>query len=74
MNTNEKMPAFPASSDSTWGLTKYEYIAVMAMQGLLANPNGFMTADNRRSFNPDDMAKTALAHTNAIINALNKDQ
>lgn len=38
--TNENQSAFPSTRDTqTWGLTKRELFAAMALQGMLANPN-----------------------------------
>lgn len=48
------------------GLTKREYFAAMAMQGILANPN------NRMS--PRVSAETAVLAANELINQLNNNQ
>lgn len=51
------------------GLTKREYIATAALQGLLANSNpDFM------SFNDESYAKLALEYADALIEQINKTQ
>jgi hypothetical protein len=46
MRTKAKGPAFPLISDDGYiinaGLTKREYFAAMALQGLLSNNNNYM--------------------------------
>jgi hypothetical protein len=46
MRTKAKGPAFPLISDEGYvinaGLTKREYFAVMALQGLLSNNNNYV--------------------------------
>lgn len=69
--TNGEESAFPEISDipqfnsRTYGLTKREYFAAMALQGLLANQN--LT-------NIDDatIAMTCIDAADALINALNQ--
>jgi hypothetical protein len=51
-------------SFSTTGLTKREYFAAMAMQGMLANTN--------INGNLSDFANEAVRHADALIEALNK--
>jgi len=54
------------------GLTKREYFAGLAMQGLLANPNGAMMESNRTTVAPHSLATVALQHADALITELNK--
>lgn len=54
------------------GLTIREHIAAMAMQGLLANPEGAMSWNNNRVFSPESISELALLHADALIEALNK--
>jgi hypothetical protein len=74
-------PAFPfvcGANDNvpdTWvetGLTKRELLAGMAMKGLLANPNGAMQANNRRTFAPEELSEVAVKHADALIEKLNE--
>lgn len=57
-------PAF-AVTDSTIdsGLTKREYFAALAMQGLVNNPE---------TTNVNDIAATAVQYADALISELNK--
>lgn len=48
------------------GLTKREYFAAMAMQGLLADPN--------KQYPPDVIGITAVSFADALINALNENK
>jgi hypothetical protein len=55
-------PGEPAISDESEGLTKREYFAAMAMQGLIAWPTG-----------TQDIAAEAVEHADALIKALNTE-
>jgi hypothetical protein len=62
-------PAFAAGAES-WnqvGLTKREYFAAMALQGLLANP--FLTETH-----DETIAMTCIDAADALIKALNNNQ
>lgn len=48
------------------GLTKREYVATRAMQGILAN--------SERDFPADTLGHEAVAFADALINALNEEQ
>jgi hypothetical protein len=71
---NSEQPAFPINEETTdrvdsginiyTGLTKREYFAAMAMQGLLSNKNA--TSGN----NPDYIATRALQHANELLKQL----
>ena len=52
------------------GLTKREYFAALAMQGLLANPVEIV----QMGYGPDSFAKCAVESADALIEALNKDR
>jgi len=54
------------------GLTKREYFAAMAMQGLLSNVNGGTTEQNVKTFSPYGISKLALLHADELIDSLNK--
>lgn len=49
------------------GLTKREYFAAMAMQGILSNPTGGNDRDG------DLIARSAVAMADRLINELNKE-
>ena len=72
-------PAFPFTPERPWdnesasgylGLTKHEYFAAIAMQGMLANPNGAMTEGGFRAFSPDTISDLALKHADAMLDKL----
>lgn len=79
-NANEPINPIPDLNEhpSHWyGLTKREYFAAMALQGLLANPNtasqirscfGFTDADESNKI----VANTSCKLADALINALNE--
>jgi hypothetical protein len=73
---NGKKPAFQTSigmSNSEMehmGLTKREYFAGLAMQGILANANGAMTEGSSRTFSPDGISGLALKHADALLEKL----
>ena len=52
------------------GLTKREYFAAMAMQGMLNH--GGMTSHGTQSFNPITIAELSTKQADALINELNK--
>jgi hypothetical protein len=67
MKNNEA--AFPSSPylgryDPEWGLTKRELIAAMAMQGMLAGAP---------IYDPNGVARTAVAYADALIERLAAD-
>lgn len=66
---NEPINSIPDLNNhpSTWiGLTKREYFAAMAMQGIVAN----VCTD----INHQENAKEAVIHADALIKALNESQ
>jgi len=63
---------------TTWqgqvGLTKREYFAGLAMQGLLSNPNGGMTKGGGNTFSPSGISELSLLHADAILKELDKKE
>ena len=49
------------------GLTKREYFAAMAMQGMLSNQHGYFLEH-------DKLSKYALSYADSLINELNKEK
>jgi hypothetical protein len=83
MNTFPNSPTFSTKTDSEYpylaGLTKREYFAAMAMQGLLANHQLVIKHDQAESIGGGDcfyegIAQNALIHANMLISALNEDE
>lgn len=78
MYINPDEPAFFVSDrnlvpDRSIGLTKKEYIAAMAMQGILSNSNGCIFHIQAPE-NLDVVARLSLSYADALINELNKEQ
>ena len=70
MKTNGNDAAFAVKDDNFLqeGLSKREYFAAMAMQGMLAAGDGeFSFAHHTR------ISKLAVAHADVLIEALNKE-
>lgn len=63
MSTNKDSPAFPGQTAS--GLTKREYFAALALQGLAADSNITTT--------PEYISARAVRFADALIAELNKD-
>ena len=57
-------------NDTSLGLTKREYFAGLAMQGLLANCNGGMTSGGSRTFSPNEISKLAVLHADELLKQL----
>ncbi len=57
-------PSSPEKYEPEFGLTKRELIAAMAMQGLLAG---------HPIYDPNGVARTAVAYADALIERLNAD-
>ena len=62
----------PNGSFTQYGLTKKEYFAGLAMQGLLANCNGGMTSGGSMTFSPSGISELAVLHADALLEALSK--
>ena len=79
---NQNKPAFSvalkdngnALHKDAMGLTKREYFAGLAMQGLLSNPNGGMTEGSGRTFSPDGISDLALKHADALLEKLSSEE
>jgi len=69
MRTKAKNPAFPLISDEGYvinaGLTKREYFALMAMQGIIANKDGLDIKIER-------IVESAVDTADALIEELGK--
>lgn len=71
MKTNPEHNAFPVvvtAADATYstGLTKREYFAAMAMQGIIANPN--------IEISYDELAESSVRQAECLIDELNKKE
>lgn len=62
--------AFPVIGEDVryWGLTKREYLAGLAMQGLLANPSV-----HNSNLTPEGTAIESLQYTDALLAELAKE-
>ena len=60
----------PEYSIMTGGLTKREYFAGLAMQGLLANCNGGMTSGGNHVFSPNGISELAVLHADELLKQL----
>jgi hypothetical protein len=73
VNENKNAPAFPATDGTTAfyepGLSKREYFAGVAMQGMLAN-----STINQGYSSSSDWARSAVEFADALINELSKPQ
>jgi len=68
--TKPNSTAYPRSGEHTdWGLTKREYFAAMAMQGLLANGSD---VDLTLPDSTIGISRDAVEYADALIAALNK--
>ena len=71
---NGKQGAFPKRADGApqTGLTKREYFAGLAMQGMLANLNGAMMKGGNKTLHPDHIAEMSVIHADAVLRELDK--
>ena len=61
--------AYPCNyNKQTWGLTKREYFAVMALQGLLTNPDAISVLARHSDF----IFRLAVSSADCLIDELNK--
>lgn len=73
---NKNQPAFAAVCDNTnpylqEGLTKREYFAAMAMQGLLSNPEWMKEYKGEKYLMESDIvAELAIKNADAVLEAL----
>lgn len=65
MNTKATDTAFPAPMDALAGLTKREYFAALAMQGICAN-------QHTPHWDAERIAEYSVKYADALIEALNK--
>lgn len=72
-NSNE--PAFPRATQNMWtGLTKREYFAAMAMQGLLSGL-GFVEKDGQVGLiSHEELAKPSVDYADALLAELEKEK
>lgn len=76
MKTNENKPAFACASDARYqsGLTKREYFAAFAMQGILSSQTGLRSIG---AYNDEPSAKfialESVVIADTLIEALNKE-
>jgi hypothetical protein len=54
------------------GLTKREYFSVLAMQGMLANPNTGTIENGKRLINTTDIANSSVQFANELLKQLEK--
>ena len=57
-------------NDTSLGLTKREYFAGLALQGLLANCNGGMTSGGSYTFSPNGISELAILHADELLKQL----
>lgn len=70
MNNGDK-PAHPTGhSQSGTGLSKREYFAAMAMQGILAYPHGTYTNQDSNSREPKFLAEFAIQCADELLKQL----
>lgn len=71
---NGEQRAFPADAHThtDGGLTKREYFAGLAMQGMLANLNGAMMKGGTKTLHPDHIAEMSVIHADAVLRELEK--
>ena len=70
---NEQDESYIKQFKPLLGLTKREYFAVLAMQGLLANCNGGMTSGGSRTFSPNEISKLAVIHAEELLKKLENE-
>lgn len=64
--------AFPTFETNEWGLTKHEYFAAMALQGLLSNPEIATRFEDLSDKNLRNLADYAIAAAYFLTEQLNK--
>ena len=57
-------------NDTSLGLTKREHYAGLAMQGMLANPNGVMTESGTWSHCPENFAELSIICADELLKQL----
>jgi hypothetical protein len=74
---NGKQMALPGqlvNGDLHTGLTKREYFTVMAMQGMLANPNTGFQNEGGRFIDPSLVAQGSIKFADELLKQLNKSE
>lgn len=73
---NGKQGAFASMNEfeRQEGLTKREYFAALAMQGLLANQNGGKQKGGGMTFSPVGISELAVLHADATLAELEKTE
>ena len=69
-NADKPINPVLTQNPSLIGLTKREYFAGLAMQGLLANSYGGMTSGGSRTFSPNEISKLAVIHADELLKQL----
>jgi hypothetical protein len=73
MEDNKNMPAYPVTENiGLNGLTKREYFAAKALQGLLANPDYNCPSRPKDIVTTMNTAKAAIHYADALLNELSK--
>jgi hypothetical protein len=74
MATKPASSAFPYSEEQTTGLTKREYFAAMALQGLLANGSHRLQVAEACVIGEGRFAEVAVWMADKLIQELNSDK
>lgn len=62
---------YEGSTKQLFGLTKREYFAAMAMQGILSNPNAtYYEGNSPGAYVPEMVAKDAIRHADELLKQL----
>lgn len=71
---NGNKTAFPSDIHryTDGGLTKREYFAAMAMQGMLANLNGALMKGGTKTLHPNHISEMSVIHADALLAELDK--
>ena len=69
-NADKPINPVLTQNPSLIGLTKREYFAGLALQGLLANCNGGMTSGGNHIFSPNGISELAILHADELLKQL----
>ena len=67
---NEREEAYIKEVKPLIGLTKREYFAGLAMQGILANPNGVMNEHGNWMRSPESIARMSIKFADELLKQL----
>ena len=67
---NEQDESFIKHVKPLIGLTKIEYFSVLAMQGILANPNGVMNINGQWLRSPEQFAEMSILCADKLLENL----